>query len=235
MNPLPQMWLTDLRSVSAMKFTLTYDGPLPPSANKPKTKAKWAIRKHFHPQLVDLWMHHPTLKTLDLNREYPIRGGMMVQGHHLHPGPLTAPFEVRKDLVGKQETIDLCADIAKHGRKFRPLVRETFALHCGLKILFLRRDDPGGVYSGGDIDGRIKTLLDALAMPQHAEQVLTDEDAPSTIFCLLEDDSMVSGLQVETERLLAHKNEGSDYARLVIEVDVRVRMATVYNSYFLGG
>jgi hypothetical protein len=41
-------------------------------------------------------------------------------------------------------------------------VRNSFALHCGLKVLFLRKEPPGKVYQGGDIDGRIKTLLDAL-------------------------------------------------------------------------
>jgi hypothetical protein len=37
--------------VPFMKFTLTYEGSLPPSANKPKNKEKWAIRQAFHPQL----------------------------------------------------------------------------------------------------------------------------------------------------------------------------------------
>jgi hypothetical protein len=98
----------------------------------------------------------------------------------------------------------------------------------------LRKEPPGKVYQGGDIDGRIKTLLDALAMPQHKEQILADPDAPSPMYCLLEDDSLVSGLQVESERLLADQDHDADYARLYIEVDVRVRQATIYNQSFLG-
>jgi hypothetical protein len=131
--------------------------------------------------------------------------------------------------------LDLCAAINKHGAWFRPLVRESFALHCGLKILFLRKEGPGRVYQGGDLDGRIKTLLDALTMPQHKEQVL---DKTSTqldpIYCLLEDDSLVSGLDVQSERLLTDKSHVADYARLTIEVDVRVRQAMIYNQSFLG-
>jgi hypothetical protein len=45
---------------------------------------------------------------------------------------------------------------------------------------------------------------------------------------------MVSGLQVETERLLTDQNHPADYARLIIEVDVRVRQATIYNQSFFG-
>jgi hypothetical protein len=134
-----------------------------------------------------------------------------------------------------REILDLCAPINKHDSWFRPLVRETYALHCGLKVLFLRKEGPGRVYQGGDIDGRIKTLLDGLTMPQHVEQVLTPNgDKSNPTYCLLEEDSLVSGLQVETERLLADEDRTKDWVRLIIEVDVRVRQATIYNQSFLG-
>jgi hypothetical protein len=121
--------------------------------------------------------------------------------------------------------------VEKHGAWFRPLVRESFALHCGLKILFLRKEQPGKVYQGGDIDGRIKTLLDALTMPRRVEQVLERTGSRlHPIYCLLEEDSLVSGIQVETERLLTDQNHPADYARLIIEVDVSVRQAMIYNQ-----
>jgi hypothetical protein len=155
----------------------------------------------------------------------------------LHPGPIddeTIALE-QASRRGSQQILDLCEAVEKHGGWFKPLVRETFSLHCGLKILFLRKEPPGKVYQGGDIDGRIKTLLDALTMPQHREQVLEKiGDRLHPIYCLLEDDSMVSGLQVETERLLTDQNHPADYARLIIEVDVRVRQATIYNQSFFG-
>jgi hypothetical protein len=69
-----------------------------------------------------------------------------------------------------REIIDLYESIQKHGAWFRPLVRESYALHCGLKIRFLRHEPPGKIYQGGDLDNRIKTLVDALTMPQHIEQ-----------------------------------------------------------------
>ena len=83
-------------------------------------------------------------------------------------------------------------------------------------------------------DGRMKTLLDALAMPQHKEQILGQSTELNPIFCLLENDAFVSGLQIESERLLTDKSNPPDYVRLNIEVDVRVRQAKIYNQSFLG-
>lgn len=70
----------------------------------------------------------------------------------------------------------------------------------------------------------MKTLLDALAMPQHAEQVLEKKtSAMEPIYCLLQDDSMVSGLEIQSERLLGDYHNNADFVKLTIEVDVRVR------------
>lgn len=222
--------------VPFVKFTLTYDGRLPASANKPKNWAKWGIRSALAPQLRDLWKNHPALRNVWENRHFPKTGGTTLeQVHHLYPGPIE-PKAVGLSGGPRPEILDLCEPIEKHGGWFRPLVRENFALHCGLKILFLRREAPGKVYQGGDIDGRIKTLLDALAMPQHVEQVLEKTSTENNpIDCLLEDDLAVSGLSVELERLLSsNEDEPPDFVRLVIEVDVRVRQAMIYNQSFLG-
>jgi hypothetical protein len=216
-----------------MKFTLTFDDSLPSSGNKPKNQAKWDIRKKFHPQLKDLWEGHPALRAVWENRHFPKKGGApFAQTHHQHGGPVY-PIP-RLNLGGDVELLDLCEPIDKHGAWFRPLVRESYALHCGLKILFLRKEPPGKVYQGGDIDGRIKTLLDALAMPQNVEQVLEKTSSKlDPIYCVLEDDSLVSSLHVETERLLTDQSYSPDFVRLIIEVDVRVRQATIYNQSFL--
>ena len=45
---------------------------------------------------------------------------------------------------------------------------------------------------------------------------------------------MVSGFEIESERLLGDQSNAADYVRLTIEVDVRVRQATIYNQSFLG-
>jgi hypothetical protein len=216
-----------------MKFTLTYDGSLPASANQAKNQAKWDIRLAFAPQLKDLWGSHPALRTVWEDRHYPKKGGAtLTQVHHLHPGPATNHPRVL-NAGGPIDLLDLCEPIDKHGAWFRPLVRESYALHCGLKVTFLRQEAPGKVYQAGDLDGRMKTLLDALAMPQHKEQILGKATKFDPIFCLLEDDNLISGLQIESERLLTDKSNPQDYVRLNIEVDVRVRQATIYNQSFL--
>ncbi|MFI4934764.1 MAG: hypothetical protein ACHP7N_09120 [Caulobacterales bacterium] len=216
---------------SIMKFTLTYDGSLPASGNSSKGAAKWAIRHHFHPQLVDLWANHPALASVPT--EFPLGGAVFIAAHHMYPGEVKEPWVPRIVPAGEitKGSLDLAAPIDKHGRLFKPLVRETFALQCGLKVLMLRQEQPGRVYQGGDLDGRVKTLLDALAMPQHKEQVDGDPKPPDLIHCLLEDDSLVSGLNVETERLWGGE-QPRDYVKAIIEVDVRVRFGTVYNQSF---
>jgi len=222
--------------VPVMRFNLTYEGLLPSAGNKPKPKAVWDVRNAIHPQLVDLWKSHPALYFVNENRHFPKTGGAtFLQAHHLHPTELMPLVRDKSAKVSSRGILDLCEEIAVHGRPFRPLVRENYALHCGLKILFLRHEPPGKVYQGGDIDGRIKTLLDGLAMPQHQEQVQSaPPETPSLVYCLLEDDSMISGINVESERLWGAADHPKDFVKLTIEVDVRVKQATIYNTSFLG-
>ena len=51
--------------IPIMKFTLTYDGELRASGNKPKPEDKWAIRRQIAPQLAELWQVSPVLKNLE--------------------------------------------------------------------------------------------------------------------------------------------------------------------------
>jgi len=44
-----------------MKFTLTYEGELKASGNKPKPSCVWTIRRALHPQIADLFLTHPVL------------------------------------------------------------------------------------------------------------------------------------------------------------------------------
>lgn len=108
------------------------------------------------------------------------------------------------------------------GFRFVPLITRDEGLGCALDILFLRRDHPGNfVKSGGDIDNRIKVLLDALRMPQNCDEA-PDKQEPEQdpFFCLLEDDSLITDLKITTDRLLAPKSEGEREhdVRLVIHV-----------------
>ncbi len=233
MNAPAQFRAGDVWGLPVMKFTLTYDGELSSTGNgSKKRRQKWAIRKHMHPQLQELWKLHPALIFAADNPYYPRdAGAQLIQVHHMSRGPLITQAVPG----GINEMIDMCEPISVGGRQFRPLVRNSYALNCGLKILFMRREARGRVYQGGDLDNRIKTLLDALAVPVNADLVVADPDLEDPIYCLVEDDSLVTGLTVETERLLARPGETENEVRLIIEVDVRVTDARIYNQSFLGG
>ncbi len=119
-----------------------------------------------------------------------------------------------------------------------PLVREEIYLLCSVKILFLRRDIPGSALTAGDIDNRLKTVIDALRRPRNATELVghevpgIDEDP---FFCLLEDDSQVSHLEVETDTLLdPPTNEENDHrrAKLVITVEIHPYYVTLFNLSF---
>jgi hypothetical protein len=207
-----------------MKFTLTYDGELRSNGGKDQ---KWEIRKQFHPQLEELWQIDPTLKRVLNDRYLPPGGTFSIDAHHSEP-------EKPRKKPPNPKHLDLCAPISRGGRKFVPLVRESYLLTCGLKILFLRKEAPGKVYQGGDLDNRLKTLFDALAVPAHPEQVVADASAPDPIYTLLEDDSAITKVEIETHRLLSRPGANTHEVRLIIDVDVRVAQARIYNQPFLG-
>ena len=216
-----------------MKFTLTYDGQLPGSGNNSrKLKEKWSIREQISPQLSRLWTIHPCLKVALQNRFHPLRGSFYSRDEYHHS---VAPENNEVTSI-PEGSIDLCAVQRVGDINFIPLVRNTYATVCSLSILFMRQEPIGRVYQGGDLDNRIKTLLDALSVPK-AEQVAQMSDPKNTaetIYCLLEDDALVAGLSVETCRLLTSPTAPENEVRLIIQVDVKVTDARSYNTLFLG-
>jgi hypothetical protein len=77
---------------------------------------------------------------------------------------------------------------------------------------------------GGDIDNRVKTLLYALSVPPPAQANFFSDTGPSRpIFCV-QDDSLVTKLSVETDRLLRPSNSKHD---LVAVIQVAVKAARV--------
>jgi hypothetical protein len=221
-----------------MRFTLTYDGDLPPSANKSKPEKVWSIRKALDPQLRSLWRQRPDLRFLQANSIVAKAGVWPIVLPHPGTDPADPEFAFYTRAAMKEPArdheIDLCPPIARGSRTFHPLVRETLALNCGLKILFLRREARGRVYQGGDLDSRVKTLLDGLSIPQPNAPNDDDVSIGNPVYCLLEDDCLVTGIEVRSEQLLSAETQSETYVRLVIEVDVRVVQPRSYNNFFLG-
>ncbi len=216
-----------------MKFTLTYEGELPSAGNSSRKAAeKWEIRNAFHPQLAELMTVHPAMRLALRAAKIPVRGVFWSMFTHHSKGDDVSPEDVGS-LAAAGPMQDLYEPLDRGGRKFFPIVRELLALVCGLKILFLRKEEPGAlVLQGGDLDNRIKTLFDALRVPTE-DEMRDDPLADDPLYCLLESDTLISGFTIETGRLLSRPNSSVHEVRLVIEVDARVTLAMPYNTAFL--
>jgi hypothetical protein len=203
-----------------MEFRLTYEGDLPSSGNTAHADAKHHIRKEFHPQLKKLWENTPPLSEMRWPSRFPditrTGGG----------GEAIMSFGVMSDMSRVEW---LAGEMPRLGDyQFVPLVTEDLNLWCGLEILFLRHGRPGEIFNAGDIDGRLKTLIDGLKMPQQLSDLGTYADRPDNdeipFYCLLRDDSLVSRVAVETDVLLEELKGGipsKNDARVVVSVKLR--------------
>jgi hypothetical protein len=209
-----------------MRFTLTYDGELGSSGNSPKPEEKWQIRRALHPQLAELWQTHPVLSRLAYVAIPQSGGFWTVEQHHKEP------FAPRPNNPGDRA---LCGPIEVGGAKFIPLVRDSMASICHLQILFLRKEAPGKlIKQAGDLDNRIKTLFDALRMPNLDEMRLINGPIDEPFYCLLEDDTLISGFEVNSGYLLSRPGANLKDVHLVIEVIIKVTHVRSYNLPLLG-
>jgi hypothetical protein len=119
---------------------------------------------------------------------------------------------------------------------FVPLVAAEMNVVAELSVTLLRPEPPGGLITqGGDIDNRLKTLFDALAMPRHLNSLApgvtpTGDEAP--FFCLLEDDNLVTAVSVRTEQLLEPVGDDASVIDVTIQMRTRVTRPTMGNSGF---
>jgi hypothetical protein len=181
-----------------MQFTLHYRGDLKSNA---KPEFKHELRRHFHLQMKKQWQLEP-LKSFN-------------------------------DFLERQSGSDEISVLRElHGFVFAPLVCQRLYLVAELDIRMLWPQAAGAIItSGGDIDNRLKTLLDSLKMPSEPTALpkgIVPQQGEMPFFCLLEDDSLVTRLSVETDYLLEPVN-GSSEVELWIRVrthQVRVVIAT---------
>jgi hypothetical protein len=93
-------------------------------------------------------------------------------------------------------------------------------LICELRIFLLKPEAPGSlVTQAGDIDNRLKTLFDALRVPTENEIPKDAKPEPDEdpFFCLLEDDSLIAKIEVDSDRLLRKTQKSTD-----VHLDIRV-------------
>lgn len=185
-----------------MEFTLYYRGNLKSNGG---AEDKHRLRRMFHSQLKELWQQKPLC-------EYT-----------------SALLRLPDSVDPMYENVSVIRAIA--GFNFAPLVSERIHLVAELDILLLRPEPPGAIVTQcGDIDNRIKTLLDALKVPTEPN-ALPKNTAPKAdenpFFCLLEDDNLITKVSVETDRLLEPAITASE---VVLFIRVKTKQLSVLVS-----
>jgi hypothetical protein len=122
------------------------------------------------------------------------------------------------------------------GRGYIPLVTEEMCLRCSLDILFLRPEEPGMIIRAGDLDNRMKTLFDALRIPSNLAEAggENSKDGEEPIYCLLEDDRLISEVHITTDHLLMLPHSKEFHANdvfLVIDVKLNVAPHSMYTHW----
>jgi hypothetical protein len=114
-------------------------------------------------------------------------------------------------------------------------VTHELQLLCGIDVLLLRLDHPSHSLWSGDVDNRLKSIIFALRMP-HVNDGYTDihpVKGQNPLFCLLEDDKLLTRVSVETDKLLERTPaQDQSYAHVMITVNIRPENLTYGNIGF---
>lgn len=180
-----------------MKFRLVFEGPIPPR-KQTSLHAIHETRLKFAPQMEALWSFAPLAEEK--------------QNWLKHPSPEQNDYAILEQ---------------RGSSVFVPLISKRNDLRCELEVTFLRQQAPGQLIGdGGDIDNRVKTLLDALSVPPPAQAGFFSQTGPSQpLYCLLQDDSLVTKLSVETDRLLRVTPDRFDLVA-ILQITIRATKVT---------
>jgi hypothetical protein len=187
-----------LEEKNLLEFRLLYQGELPPSGNKGRPKEKHAIRRVFHPQLRRLWSVKPNLQQYLFKwfQQAPVEAAQALNSP-LEPKDIRdARLRLGIETMGKH--------YARAGYQLAPLVVPEFAAQCSIEILVLRPGERIVFDEQGDLDGQVRTIIDALRMPDTPAETdfaqPTEDECP--LFCLLQNDKLVSEIKVTADELL---------------------------------
>jgi hypothetical protein len=165
---------------------------------KVTVEEKQRLRRHFHSQLKVLWQRPPLLT------------------NHSDGNRWEQPFWLVKEIGNF---------------RFVPLIIRTMHMVAEIDIMMLRPEPPGDLIKSGDIDNRLKTLFDALKIPNQPSAIprgQQPEDGEDPFFCMLEDDSLITKVSVNTAQLLKGTNHPSEVV-LLIHVQTKLAKATMDN------
>jgi hypothetical protein len=165
-----------------MKLSLFYRGPLKSNAD---AKTKHILRKHFHDQLRRAIEYSP----------------YFVAHKHSWIGGMFSGFsELNSEKSGDHQFLALAGN---HVVGVDTSKKANSTVELDITML---RPGPSGLLltGGGDIDNRLKTLFDALQIPdENQAKRLTSSDIPSSpMCCLMSDDKLITDVRVSTGQLL---------------------------------
>ncbi len=113
-------------------------------------------------------------------------------------------------------------------KRFYFLISKELYTVVNLDITLLLPHPVGSiVHSGGDIDNRIKTLFDALRIPQNLSEAPSHIDTVDTehsMFCLLEDDKLINRISIKSYEDYAP--DAKDIVKCFIQVETKVTQAS---------
>jgi hypothetical protein len=127
---------------------------------------------------------------------------------------------------GREKFIEMTAERHARGKfKFVPLVEAEMRLRVSLDILFLRRDNHPLMKEGGDLDNRLKTLFDALRVPDTTDGLGAEPgDGEEPTYVLLQGDELISEVRVNTDSLLMlPKQTALDPKDAFLVIDVKLQ------------
>ena len=125
--------------------------------------------------------------------------------------------------------------LAEHSELWRPRKIRNFSFHalicknpffprrgCDLEIKILSNDPFGALYQKGDLDNRLKTLFDALCLPNKDQLPANDypKERESPLWVLLADDSLITDLHI-IQNSLHLPVEQKNYVELTISVSIK--------------
>jgi len=145
-----------------------------------------------------------------------------------------APLADRKRFLEPEtgDPLSFSILIERYGHVWAPLVCDKLCLHADIEVQMLRPELPGGIVtSGGDIDNRLKTLFDALSVPQQRQQMTDTARLSSTTdptFTLLEDDKLITRIVVVADRWFSAP--APDHVRLTMQVILRAHRVIYAND-----
>jgi hypothetical protein len=195
-----------------MDITLVYRKDLPAAQNNDKrTLEKHRMRLLFSEQLRRVWEENPIL--------YVARGGNCADGTF---DGYRVTDVVRERQFGQCRVKGVwCAFTAW------PLVMHFNGLTCHVDITLASRKAPGSIVNDGDLDNRLKIIFDALRLPRGPKEVPGSFNEEAELFTLLEDDSLISKVSIEWERLLTPQepSEPENYVELRIKATTKILRA----------